>query len=175
MLIKGIIDEDFVNYKKPVMYIAFNKCSFKCDKENGARYCQNWEVARQPDIEVSASSLIERYLSNPITQGVVISGLEPFDTPEQLLGFIKAFRVHTSEPIVIYTGYTEEELESGHFYSDDYESNKTLWKTIKDYGVIVKFGRFRPNQEPHYDEVLGVKLMSNNQYAKEYQQKKFDF
>ena len=39
MLIKGITDEDFVNYKKPVMYIAFPKCSFKCDNENGARYC----------------------------------------------------------------------------------------------------------------------------------------
>ena len=42
MFVKGIIDEDFVNYKKPVMYIAFPCCSFKCDKENGARYCQNW-------------------------------------------------------------------------------------------------------------------------------------
>ena len=176
MKIKGIIDEDFVNYKKPVMYIAFPKCSFKCDKENGARYCQNWEVARQPDIEISALKLIERYLSNPITQGVVISGLEPFDTPEQLLGFITAFRVHTSEPIIIYTGYTEEELEEGYWYPpNEFEENKRIWQLIKDYGVIVKFGRFRPNQEPHYDEVLGVKLMSDNQYAKEYQQKKFDF
>ena len=54
-------------------------------------------------------------------------------------------------------------------------SEHILWETIKDYGVIVKFGRFRPNQEKHYDEVLGVYLISDNQYAKEYQQKKFDF
>lgn len=176
MIIKGVIFEDFVNFKKPVMYIAFPKCSFKCDKENGARYCQNWEVARQPDIEVSALSLIERYLSNPITQGVVISGLEPFDTPEQLLDFVKSFRAYTCEPIVIYTGYTEEELEEGYWYpQNSFEENKRIWQLIKDYGVIVKFGRFRPNQEPHYDKVLGVKLMSDNQYAKEYQQKKFDF
>ena len=175
MKVKGIVFEDFVNYKKAAMYIAFPKCSFKCDKENGARYCQNWEVARQPDIEISNLEVIERYLSNPITESVVIGGLEPFDTPEQLLDFIKSFRAYTSEPIVIYTGYTEEELENGHFYNDDYESNKTLWESIKDYGVIVKFGRFRPNQEKHYDEVLGVYLISDNQYAKEYQQKKFDF
>lgn len=175
MKVKGIVFEDFVNYKKPVMYIAFPKCDFKCDKENGVQLCQNCELARQPDIEISILEVIKRYLNNPITEGVVIAGLEPFDTPKQLLKFVKAFREQTSEPIVIYTGYTEYEIETGAFYDDGYEQNKALWKTIKDYGVIVKFGRFRPNQEPHYDEVLGVKLISDNQYAKEYQQKKFDF
>ena len=175
MIIKGLIDEDFVNYKKAVMYIAFPKCSFKCDRENGVQLCQNCSLTRQPDIEVSELSVVERYLSNPITEGVVISGLEPFDTPIQLLKFIKAFRAETSEPIIIYTGYTEDELENGYFYDHNSDTNKSLWEIIKGYGVIVKFGRFRPGQEPHYDEVLGVNLISDNQYAKEYQQRKFDF
>lgn len=175
MIVKGILFEDFVNYKKPVMYIAFPKCDFKCDKENGVQLCQNCSLARDPDIEVSNLSVIERYLSNPFTHGVVIGGLEPFDTPEQLLSFVKAFREQTSEPIVIYTGYTEYEIETGNFYNKDYDLNKNIWETIKDYGVIIKFGRFRPNQEKHYDEVLGVYLASDNQYAKEFQQKKFDF
>ena len=176
MKVKGIVDEDFINFKKAAMYIAFPKCDFKCDRENGVQLCQNCHLARQPDIEISILEIIERYLSNPITESVVIAGLEPFDTPEQLLDFIKAFRVHTSEPIVIYTGYTEEELEEGYWYPPNtFEENKKIWQLIKDYGVIVKFGRFRPNQEKHYDEVLGVYLISDNQYAKEYQQKKFDF
>lgn len=167
MIVKGIVDEDFVNYKKPVMYIAFPKCDFKCDRENGVQLCQNCDLARQPNIEISDLEVIKKYLSNPITEGVVIAGLEPFDTPKQLLNFVKAFRVETSEPIVIYTGYTEEELENG--------SLKDIWEKIKEYGVIVKFGRYRPNQEKHFDEVLGVYLASDNQYAKEFQQKKFDF
>ena len=175
MIVKGVIFEDFVNYKKPVMYIAFPKCDFKCDRENGAQLCQNCDLARQPDIEISDLEVIKRYLSNPITEGVVIAGLEPFDTPIQLLRFIQAFRFHTSEPIVIYTGYTEDELKNGCYYDHNYETNKTLWEKIISYGVIVKFGRYRPNQEQHYDEVLGVKLVSDNQYAKEFQQKKFDF
>ena len=33
--------------------------------------------------------------------------------------------------------------------------------------VIIKFGRFIPNQKPHFDEVLGVELASPNQYAVE--------
>ena len=43
MLVKGIIDEDFINYKKPSMYIASSKCSFKCDKECGRAVCQNFD------------------------------------------------------------------------------------------------------------------------------------
>ena len=175
MRVKGIVDEDFINFKKAAMYIAFPKCDFKCDRENGTQLCQNCHLARQPDIEISNSKVVERYLSNPITESVVIAGLEPFDTPEQLLSFVKTFREKTSEPIVIYTGYTEYEIETGNFCNNNYEENRLLWKNIKDYGVIVKFGRFRPNQEKHYDEVLGVYLISDNQYAKEYQQKKFDF
>ena len=37
---------------------------------------------------------------------------------------------------------------------------------LKKYkNIIVKFGRFIPNQEKQYDEVLGVYLASNNQYG----------
>ena len=32
--------------------------------------------------------------------------------------------------------------------------------------IIIKFGRFIPNQQSHYDEVLGINLASDNQYAK---------
>ena len=65
MILKQIIDEDFVNYREPSMYLIFPHCSFKCDKENGTQYCQNRGLALEPDIEISkeakntSSSLIE--------------------------------------------------------------------------------------------------------------------
>ena len=31
--------------------------------------------------------------------------------------------------------------------------------------IIIKYGRFIPGQEKHYDKILGVYLASNNQYA----------
>ena len=31
--------------------------------------------------------------------------------------------------------------------------------------VIIKFGRYVPNKESHYDEILGINLVSDNQYA----------
>jgi hypothetical protein len=39
MVIKGIVDEDFVNYKKPSMFIIMPYCDFKCDKEAGCSIC----------------------------------------------------------------------------------------------------------------------------------------
>lgn len=174
MRVKGIIDEDFANYKLPTMYIAFNRCTFKCDKENGAQYCQNCDLAKEPDIEVDKERLIERFTSNPITRGVVLAGLEPLDSFTELFAFVDCFRrqYHREDPIIIYTGYTEEELNRGQFGGWQTEPNEIFardWQALTRYGVIVKFGRFRPNQKPHYDSVLGVRLASDNQYAKEFE------
>ena len=37
---------------------------------------------------------------------------------------------------------------------------------LKQYpNIIIKFGRFKPNQKSHYDDVLGVNLISDNQYG----------
>ena len=53
MIIKGIISEDFVNYKKPSLVIEFPYCDFKCEKECGELVCQNNTLVRLPDIEIS--------------------------------------------------------------------------------------------------------------------------
>jgi len=172
MKIKGIIDECFEDYKLPALYIAFPNCSFKCDKENGAFFCQNNHLTREPDIEVKKEDLLERYIKNRITKAIVLGGLEPFDSEFDLLPFIDCARrqFYIKDPIIIYTGYTEEELETGKFGKvQDTNIQKSYWNNIKNSGnIIVKFGRFRPYQEPHFDEILGVNLASNNQYAKEY-------
>ena len=36
---------------------------------------------------------------------------------------------------------------------------------LKFSNIIIKFGRYIPGQKPHYDEILGVNLASDNQYA----------
>ena len=93
------------------------------------------------------------YASNPLSRAVVCGGLEPFDSWPELQYFIQSFRVCNSDPIIIYTGYTSDELEA-----------EIQW--LKKFSnIIIKFGRFRPNEEPHFDAVLGVKLASTNQYA----------
>lgn len=155
MKIKFIVDEDFINYKEISMFIGFPKCSFKCDKECGYSICQNLSIVTMPSIEISYEEIIKRYLNNPLTKAIVFGGLEPFDTEHDVLQLIKNFRYYTNDPIIIYTGYTEQELKN----------NLTL-DYLEGENVIIKFGRFKPNQIPHYDKVLGVNLASDNQYAK---------
>lgn len=155
MKIKGLIFEDTVNYKKISLTVMMPKCTFKCDKECGYPVCQNSPLANQEDYEINVDEIIKNYyIDNPIVEALVFQGLEPFDTFYDLVWFISVFRLYSSDDVVIYTGYNEDEISV--------EINQL--KQFKN--VIVKFGRFIPNQESIYDEVLGVKLASPNQYAK---------
>lgn len=156
MKLKNLVDEDFVNYKKPSMFLIFPKCDFKCDKENGCAVCQNSALAKEPDKDIRIDTIIERYLNNSITRALVCGGLEPFDSWEELQCLIMNFRYYSPDDIVIYTGYNEEEIK-----------DKVDW--IKLYGpVVIKYGRFIPNKLPHLDKELGIKLASDNQYAIRY-------
>lgn len=154
MLIKSIIDEDFVNYKKASMYIAFPFCSFKCEKECGIKCCQNSPLALAKNIDVSFESLVKRYLENPITHAIVLAGLEPLDSFDDVLELVKLFREKTDDDIVIYTGYNENEILKHIYILSDYKN------------IIIKFGRYKPNDISRFDKVLGVRLASSNQYAK---------
>ena len=110
MFVKNIIEEDFCNYFKPSMFIIFPRCSFKCDKEAGYTICQNSALANEMDIDISLIEIVSRYVKNPITKAIVFGGLEPFDSWQDMLRLITFFRDYTNDDIVIYTGYTEEEL-----------------------------------------------------------------
>lgn len=155
MRLKDVVMEDFINYKKTSMFILFPYCSFKCEKECGKHCCQNSALAQAPIIDVDVDIIIKRYLSNPITESIVCGGLEPFDSWEDLHSLIHKLRVDNKcfDDVVIYTGYNKEEI------LDKVES-------LKSYSnIIIKFGRFIPNDIEYYNDILGVTLASSNQYA----------
>ena len=154
MVIKGIIDEDFINYKKCCMTIEVPFCSFKCDKECGMQVCQNSALATANNVEVGINNLVERYINNDISKAVCFQGLEPMDSYDDLIMFIFELRKRCDDDVVIYTGYKYDEIKENIDY---------IAKRYKN--IIVKFGRFIPNQESHYDKTLGVTLASPNQYA----------
>ena len=155
MKIKGIIDYDCTNYKLPCLTIEFPYCDFKCDKLNKCQVCQNGALAHEPDIEINGEQIWKLYKENPLTKAFCFQGLEPFDSHMDLIELIKFIRIdkQCNDPIIIYTGYGQGE----DFIVE--------WDLQKYSNIIVKWGRFLLGHEPHYDEVLGVNLASNNQYA----------
>ena len=156
MKITGLKDEDFVNYKKASMFIGTCKCDWKCCKEQGldVSICQNSELSQSKIFDMSAEDIFRRYISNPITKAIVVGGLEPFLQFGELKELISYFRVlKCMDDIVIYTGYYKEEILDKISELSEYPN------------IIVKFGRYVPNKEKHMDDVLGVFLASENQYA----------
>ncbi|MBD5584921.1 MAG: radical SAM protein [Clostridia bacterium] len=150
MKVTGVIDEDFNHYQKPSLLISMPKCNGKCGKDK----CHNSHLMREEPISIDDNIIITKYLSNDLTSAIVFAGLEPFDSWYEMYGFIKKFRQVSNDDIVIYTGYTEEEL----FYS--------VGSLIEFPNIIVKFGRYIEGHEKHYDAILGMDLASDNQYAK---------
>ena len=155
MKIKGLIDEDFINYRKISMFISTCYCDWKCCKENNLpiETCQNCSLNKEPIIDISTEEIFRRYISNSISEAIVIGGLEPILQEEELHDFIKHFRDNNClDDIIIYTGYYQYEIQS---FVDKLKSKYT--------NIYFKFGRYIPNQEKHYDDVLGVYLASDNQ------------
>ena len=138
------------------MLIAMPRCDWKCPRELNCSQdiCQNGELANKEDIVISEDDIIKRYLKNKLTKAIIFGGLEPFFDFYSMLGFIHEFRKISEDDIIIYTGYYENEIKHKVDFLKRYKN------------IIIKFGRFIPNQKPHYDEVLGVELISDNQYAK---------
>ena len=72
---------------------------------------------------------------------------------QELISFIDKFRKISNDDIVIYTGYYKIEIE------------KEIEILKKYKNIIIKFGRYIPNRPNRYDDILGVTLASDNQYA----------
>lgn len=163
MRIRALVHEDFVNYKKPSMFIGTATCDWKCCHDGGfpVTVCQNNELAEQPIVDVPDKDIIKLYMDNEMTHSIVIGGLEPFKQYNELLSFIKCLRndFGVSDDVVIYTGYKENEIAD-------------MVNDIASFGnIVVKYGRYDPVNHPdkRFDEVLGVYLVTSNQYARRYE------
>lgn len=156
MRIKNLMVEDFVNYKKPSLFLGTCFCDWKCCKEQNldVGVCQNTPLAKYSTLELANEAIYELFTCDKITEVVVIGGLEPMLQIDELVSLIGFFREQGETcPFVIYTGYYPHEIEG------------QLERLKQFKNIIVKYGRYVPDDEERYDEVLGVILASSNQYA----------
>ena len=156
MIIKQVNTYDLVQYKEPSMVISFCKCNWKCCYEANIpnSVCQNSQIAKMENIETSPRELYNLYCGSPFSKCIVLSGLEPFLQFDEVYSLIDYFRSRgCDDPFVIYTGYYKDEVRN------------EVERLAQFPNIIIKFGRYIPGQEKHFDDVLGVELASDNQYA----------
>ncbi len=160
MRVRKLLTERFQDYKLPAMYLASCFCDWKCCPDNPT-VCQNNPVVHMPITDISDDEILDAYQKDPITQAIIIAGLEPLLQIHEVCALIRrAVERRIKTTFVIYTGYDKNEVKFIGFFD-----------ALKDTGfsdsvhVIMKYGRYIPDQKPHFDEVLGVELASDNQYA----------
>jgi len=147
-------EEAFGDFCTIGMLIAVPRCTTKCWERQGlpSSICQNDHLKEAATLDISDYKLIHRYFDNPNTECIIFSGLDAYDSKEEIVSFIKKFREVTSDDVVIYTGRPMGEI-------DDF---------IKDLNnftdIYIKTGIYIPNAESVTDKLTGVKLISKNQY-----------
>lgn len=158
MRVKAIKKERFQDYKLPNLFLAACSCDFKCCRESGldTGVCQNAPLAQMPDKEIDNQSIYSYFVNDPITKAVVVGGMEPMLQIDEIVDLLAVFRDNgCNAPFVIYTGYYPDEIK------------EELDKLRQYPDVIVKFGRYIPDRPTRHDDVIGVTLASDNQYAEQ--------
>ena len=160
MRVRKLLTERFQDYKVPSMYLADCFCDWKCCPDR-PYVCQNHPVAKMPITDIPDDDILDTYTADPITEAIVIAGLEPLLQPHEVCALIqRAVERGIKTTFVIYTGYDKEEVRRNGFFDE-------LKRTGFGNGVsvVMKYGRYIPDQQPHFDETLGVELASDNQYG----------
>lgn len=156
MIVKLVKVDDCAQYKKPCLVLCFPSCTWKCCIEAGISIsvCQNQEMCAMKDIDVSPEEAYIMYQNSIFSKAICCSGLEPMLQFDDVLSLLKYFREHgCDDDFVVYTGYYRHEIED------------KISQLAKYKNVVVKYGRYVPNNEKHFDKVLGVWLASDNQYG----------
>jgi len=82
---------------------------------------------------VSVSSLARQILSEPEIEGITITGGEPFLQANQLSRLIDGVRVKSNLGVIVYTGYTLEELRA----MEDFENGEAVAGLLGRVDVLI--------------------------------------
>ncbi|MEG0229431.1 MAG: anaerobic ribonucleoside-triphosphate reductase activating protein [Oscillospiraceae bacterium] len=143
--ISGIVQQSIVD-GPGLRFVVFTQgCPHKCD---GCHNPQTHDFNGGNYIEIS--QLLEDFDSNPLLQGVTISGGEPFCRANELIPFAKEIKARNKN-IYIFSGYYLKEL-------------LTLGQTNKDIITLLKLCDFLidgPFIKKLYDPFLKFRGSSN--------------
>ncbi|MNV21995.1 Pyruvate formate-lyase 1-activating enzyme [compost metagenome] len=89
--------------------VFFSGCKHKC---LGCHNESSWDFAAgEPFTEDAQDQIIEDICSNPLLDGLTLSGGDPFFSPNEVSDFIDRFRKRSSLSIWIYSGFIFEAIK----------------------------------------------------------------
>jgi anaerobic ribonucleoside-triphosphate reductase activating protein len=172
MLIHGFIAHSQVNGPGVRSVVYFQGCNLGC--------AGCWNPATHAFVSPSRSvqDISEHVAVAHQTQfieGVTFSGGEPMQQALDLLDLTRLLKRGRPEiSIGMYSGYTERELDSGHFWTRDgieQEASHCVWSDIKqhlDFAVLGRFVAARPSQLPMRTSANQVLRLFSNRYREEH-------
>ena len=104
MRIAGIVEDSIVDGPGLRFTVFTQGCNFCCE---GCHNPDTWDVSGGED--VSADDLIAQMRRNPLTDGLTLSGGEPFLQPDECVKLAAAARENGLN-VWVFSGYTFEQL-----------------------------------------------------------------
>ena len=105
-------------------------------------------------VEKILAEVVNRHRQHSF-DGVTFSGGEPMQQAEDLDMLLQGLRSALPRlSIGMFTGYSEEELETGRFFTRhgvDQERRRALWRSIRshlDFAVMGRYERLQPSDAP---------------------------
>jgi anaerobic ribonucleoside-triphosphate reductase activating protein len=172
MLIHGFVAHSQVNGPGVRAVVYFQGCNLGCvGCWNPATHAFTGLSHEAQDVaeQVAAAHQI-RFID-----GVTFSGGEPMQQALDLLEMIRLLqRARPEISIGMYSGYTERELENGHFWTHDgivEEARRRVWTDIRqqlDFAVLGRFVATRQSQRPMRTSANQVLRLFSNRYREEH-------
>jgi hypothetical protein len=129
--------------------IIANQCSMPCED------CINEDLKSDVyTIEAPAEAIVSQVKANGLNQGIILSGLEWTEQPDDLVAIVEA-ALNESLKVMVYTHHTE----SAFFQKVP---------RLKGKRIYVKFGLYDVSKRSDNHFSHGVPLATTNQYIKSF-------